>query len=203
MSRAHAAWVKTSTEQPDLSMLRSTALFVFCLLLLIAAGHVIDDFIPELTRAFGARVLIVPVIFFACALIVPFPVMLGFALVTGLLWDARHMVVEPSRSVAFGYSIVLFAVTGALMQGVRPLFRRGRWEFPLLMVGLATVMLLALEWFLVSFQRGNFLVESQFWYRAWTSALLGMLVSPLLFFLIFKLAKATGFRIEMMGRPAA
>jgi cell shape-determining protein MreD len=179
-------------------MLRSTALFVFCLLLLTVAGHVIDDFIPSLTRAFGARVLLVPVIFFACAVTVPFPVMLLFAFVSGALWDARVMVVGDERMVAFGFTILLFAITGALMQGVRPLFRRGRWEFPLLMVGVATVVLLVMEWFLVSFQRGSFAVSSQFWYQVWTSALLCMLVSPLLFFLIFKLAKATGFRIEMM-----
>ena len=182
-------------------MLRSTALFVFCLLLLIGIGHLIDDFIPSLTRAFGARVLLVPVIFFACALTVPFPVMLLFAFVSGLIWDARHMVVGEASSVEFGLSILLFALTGALMQGVRPLFRRGRWEFPLVMVGVATVILLTLEWFLVSFQRGHFTAPGDFWYRVWTSALLGMLVSPLLFFLIFKLAKATGFRIEMMHAP--
>ena len=103
-------------------------------------------------------------------------------------------------SALFNFTTVEPSV-GALMQGVRPLFRRGRWEFPLLMVGVATVILLAMEWFIVSFQRGSFEVSSEFWYRSWTSALLGMLASPLLFFLIFKLAKATGFRIEMMRAP--
>ena len=174
-------------------MLRSTALFVFCLLLLILVGHVIDDFIPALSRAFGARVLIVPVIFFACALTVPFPVMLLFAFASGLLWDARHMVVDEGSSVAFGYSILLFALTGALMQGVRPLFRRGRWEFPLLMVGVATVILLSMEWFLVSFQRGSFAVSGEFWYRTWPSALLGMLACAAAVLLDFQTRESDRF----------
>lgn len=182
-------------------MPRSTVVFVISLLALMIIGLVLDDFVPPLGSAFGARLLLVPAVFFACALTLPFPVMLGFAFFAGITWDARHMVVEDGGSVQFGYSILLFGLTGALMQGVRPLFRRGRWEFPLLLVGVATMTLLLLEWFLVSFRRGEFEIPGRLWGQFWTSSLLCMLVSPLLFFLIFKLGQATGFSFNTVREP--
>jgi hypothetical protein len=33
-------------------------------------------------------------------------------------------------SLPFGISIVLFGMLGTLMQGIRPLFKRGRLELP-------------------------------------------------------------------------
>ncbi len=173
--------------------------FIFCssLFLLMGVAAVVSDFIPALSFAFGARLLLVPAIFLACALTVRFPLMLAFAFVAGVGWDARHMVVDEGGGVGFGYSVFLFALTGALMQGVRPLFRRGRWEFPLLLVGAATAILLVTEWFLISFQRGSFTWPSQFWYQVWTSTLLCILISPLLFFLLFKLGKASGAPVHL------
>lgn len=176
--------------------MRSRILFTLCLLLLLVAGAVVDDFIPQLDRAFGARVLLLPVIFFTCALVLPFPMMLAFAFVAGILWDARYMVIEDGNGVEFGYSILLYALTGALMQGVRPLFCKGRWEFPLVLVGVATMALNLMGWFAESFRRANFEFPHDYWYRIGTSALMCVLVSPVLFFLIFKLARTTGFRIQ-------
>jgi hypothetical protein len=182
-------------------MNRSTILFVLCLLVLMVGGLILDDFIPPLQRAFGARLLLVPAIFFACALTVPFPLMLAFAMFAGLGWDARHMVIEDGGNVEFGYTILLFGLTGSLMQGVRPLFGRGRWELPLLLIGVAAMVMLLLEWFLVSFRRGEFEISPRLWGQIWTSSLLCMLISPLLFFLLFKLARATGFPLQMMREP--
>jgi len=182
-------------------MTRSIPLFVLGLLLLLLASLILDGFIPPLQRAFGARLLLVPAIFFACALTLPFPMMLVFGFIAGLGWDAGHMVIEDGGSVEFGYTILLFGLTGSLMQGVRPLFERGRWELPLLMVGVAAMILLLLEWFLVSFRRGDFEIPPRLWGQIWTSALLCMLISPLLFFLIFKLGKATGFPFRVTQKP--
>ena len=178
-------------------MERSNLIFSASLFLLIGVGAVVSDFIPPLSFAFGARLLLVPAIFFACALTVRFPLMLAFAFVAGVGWDARYMVVEAGDGVGFGYSVLLFALTGSLMQGVRPLFRRGRWELPLLLVGATTVILLVTEWFLISFQRGSFTWPSQFWYQVWTSTLLCILVSPLLFFLLFRLGQASGAPVHL------
>ncbi len=181
-------------------MIKSLAVFTFCLLVLLVAGLVVDAFLPTLTWAFDARLLLVPVLFFACALTLPFPLMLGFATVAGVVWDARQMVVMDGGVVPFGYSVLLFGLTGALMQGLRPLFRRGKWFFPMVLVGAATVILLSLEWFFVGFQRGEFATPDDFWPRVGVNAMLAMLVSPLLFLLIFKLARASGFRVELLVR---
>ncbi len=183
-------------------MARSAFLFIGFLVLLSGVSLILDDFIPPLDWAFGARILLASVVFYTCALTVPFPLMLVLAFVIGLAVDDRHMVVEEGSSVEFGYSILLYGLTGSLMQGVRPLFRRGRWELPLLLVGVATAVFLLLEWFLMSFRRrGEFYFPSALWYQVWTTALLSMLISPLLFFLIFKVAGATGFPIQAINEP--
>ena len=171
---------------------RSRMVFAVSLFLLMGAGAVLGDFIPSLSIAFGARLLLLPVIFFACALTVRFPMMLAFAFVAGISWDARHMVVGDGVGAGFGYSVFLFALTGSLLQGVRPLFRRGRWELPLFIVGAATLILLSAEWFLISFLRGSFSWSGDFWYRVWATTLLCMLISPLIFYLIFSLGRLTG-----------
>ena len=171
---------------------RSDMVFSVSLFLLMGSGAVLSDFVPPLSIAFGAQLLLVPAMFFACALTVRFPLMLAFAFVAGLGWDARHMVIEEGGDAGFGYSVFLFALTGSLLQGVRPLFRRGRWELPLFIVGAATAILLVAEWFLLSFQRGSFSWPDNFWYQVWASTLLCMLISPVLFFLIFRLGKVSG-----------
>jgi hypothetical protein len=176
---------------------RSHVVFSTSLFFLMGVGALLSDFVPSLSIAFGARLLLLPAIFFACALTVRFPLMLAFAFVAGLGWDARHMVVEEGSGTGFGYSVFLFALTGSLLQGVRPLFRRGRWELPLFIVGAATTILLVAEWFLISFARGNFSWPGDFWYQVWTSTLLCMLISPVLFYLIFKLGKLSGAPVHL------
>ena len=81
------------------------------------------------------------------------------------------------------------------MQGVCPLFKRGRWEIPIVLVGVATALLIAMEWFFVSFGRAKFIVPEDFWKELWVSALLGMIASPIFFYLIFKLSRLTGYPI--------
>jgi hypothetical protein len=44
----------------------------------------------------------------------------------------------------------------------------------------------------VSFGRAKFIVPESFWKELWVSSLLGMLASPVFFYLIFKLSRLTG-----------
>ena len=178
-------WIEVMMDQSRIVF--SASLFLF-----LGMGAVLSDFVPALAIAFGAKLLMLPAIFFACALTVGFPMMLAFAFVAGIGWDARYMVVGDGVGVGFGYSVILFAITGSLLQGVRPLFRRGRWELPLFIVGAATSILLVAEWFLLSFLRGSFSWPGNFWYQVWASTLLCMLMSPLMFYVIFKLGRLTG-----------
>jgi hypothetical protein len=183
---------------------------IFCLVLFVLLGlsFIGQEFLPAFQWAYQAKVFIVPMVFFSCAIAVPFPVMLGFAFFTGLIWDARHLVVLNHwqdleyfniPNLTFGYSIFLYGLMGALMQGIRPLFRRGRWELPMLMTGVATGLLLVLENLWLSFIRGTFAFDEATWLNIGTTALLSMATSPLLFLFIRWLSRVSGYRISYEG----
>ena len=165
---------------------------IFTVLLFIVTGLalILQDFIPAFDWAYGSRIFLVPVVFFACSVSVPFPVMLVLAFATGFVSDARNLVspdyaeklpvgvpfgnihfgdigqvaaqlgvAVPHSGATFGYSIFLYALLGSFMQGIRPLFRRGRWELPVLMTGVGTFLLLLLEFLWLNFRRGGFVAR--------------------------------------------
>ena len=200
-------------------------LYNIVVLLLLALAFGIQELIPAIEFAQQARVLLPPVFFFSSALSVSFPVMLFLALFTGLVWDARHLPYRPEKAKAeaptelvapgrgerrearaqgmgqlpVGYSIILFAVTGTLMQGIRPLFKRGRWELPVIMVGVATLVWLLVEFLLMSFLRGSFEFHPGLWTKLVTNTLLAMLVSPVLLFLLHSLQKIFHYEVRNEG----
>ncbi|MES2708858.1 MAG: hypothetical protein V4726_19850 [Verrucomicrobiota bacterium] len=205
---------------------------IFTVLLFILTGFslILQDFIPVFDWAYHSRILIVPVVFFACAVSVPYPVMLMLAFSTGFVWDARNLInpdyaeklapglltgnlhfgdigqaafqletAVPHSGASFGFTIFLYGLLGSLMQGIRPLFRRGRWELPVLMTGVGTFLLLLLDYLWINFRRGGFVFPVEVWYYLLTTALLSMFVAPLVFFLIDCLAKLSGYRIRYTG----
>ena len=194
-------------------------LLVFVLLVLTFG---MQEFIPAIEFAQQARVLLPPVFFFSSALSVPFPVMLCFALFTGLVWDARHLPYKADKTaitpatemvsnelaekfstrggdLSFGYSIVLFGVMGTIMQGIRPLFKRGRWEVPVIMVGLATFAWLLIEYLIMSFLRGSFVFPPGMWTKMITQSLLAMLVSPVILFILHTFARTLHYEVRQEG----
>lgn len=187
---------------------------IFCLSLfvLLALSFVAQEFLPVIDWAYQARLFLVPVVFFASAVSVPFPLMLVLAFCTGLVWDARHLVIlgedpgffldplaRQAANPSFGYSIALYGLLGALMQGIRPLFRRGRWELPVLMTGIGTALLLTIEYLWISFLRGSFWFSEAIWLNIGTTALLSMMISPLLFLLVHWLSRVSGYQIRYEG----
>lgn len=193
--------------------------------LLMALTFGFQEFIPAVEFAQQARVLLPPVFFFAASLSVNFPMMLVLAFMVGLGWDARYLPYDSlpdvpasrvtelgtinslelkttgSSDLKFGYSIVLFSIAGALMQGIRPLFKRGRWELPVFMVGVATFTWLLIEYLMMSFLRGSFIFPPSLWTKLVTNALLAMLVSPILLFLLHSLAKMCRYEVQNEGLP--
>jgi hypothetical protein len=135
--------------------------------------------------------------------------MLLFAFATGFVWDARHLVIDGSpmaehvlgatTSPSFGYSILLYGLLGSLMQGIRPLFRRGRWELPVLMCGLGTALLLTIEHLWFCFLRGRFFFSEEIWLHIGTTALLSMMISPVIFLLVHTLSRLAGYQIRYDG----
>ncbi len=188
---------------------------IFSLLLgvILIFSMILQDFIPSIPWAYSSSLNLVSVVFFACAVSVPFPVMLLFAFLTGFVLDAKTMVqfadldvaqaaanlgvLLPKSGGTFGFSIFLYALVGSLMQGIRPLFRRGRWEMALLMVGVGTFLLLLVEYLWINFRRGGFYFPASIWYYISTTALLSMAVAPLAFYLIHRLARTCGYHIRL------
>jgi hypothetical protein len=180
---------------------------------------------PKISLAGNAQLLIVHAAFFCASVSVSFPVMLALALVTGLFWDALTMALplapetmatsgllnetgemmqvasqSTGMDLPLGYSALLLALFGALLQGVRPLFGKGRWELPLLMIGLAVFFLLLSENLVLSLFRLRFLFPAALWIKMLTESVLVMSIAPLIIFFIHKFALWTRYQIPT-GSP--
>lgn len=137
-------------------------------------------------------------LFYVLALAVPYPVMLFFALAVGFMWDARWLtpVGSEEADLAFGSSVVLFAVLGSFMQGIRPLFRRGHWALPVLMVGLAVLFQMICQYLLLNFHRGRFFFSAEIWFKMVFSSVSAMVLAPVLLLVISRVAKKCGYQLE-------
>ncbi len=183
--------------------------------LLLLATFVVQEFIPGIPMAHYATLFLPPVFFFAASVAVPFPVMILLAFVAGTLWDARHMPAGAASQAVqslmtgsdelsatgfgLGISFFLFGVLGMFLQGVRPLFKRGRLEWPVVMVGFTTSLWLLAEYLVLTLGRGSFYFPPVIWTKIVTAALLAMLAAPLLFLLLYMLAGLSRYEIKYEG----
>jgi len=189
-------------------------------IILLLLTFMVQEFIPGLEIAQFATLFLPAVFFFSASVAAPFGVMLMLAFITGFIWDARHLpgVVESlagaedvfgtgadselgagSHPLPFGLSIVLFAMLGTLMQGIRPLFKRGRLELPVLMVGVATFLWLLSQYLIITFLRGSLQFPMGVWSKMITDTLLAMLAAPLIFLLLYSLARLSSYEIKYEG----
>ncbi|MEP2777615.1 MAG: hypothetical protein ABJQ29_07690 [Luteolibacter sp.] len=166
---------------------------------LLLAAFLVQQFLPAFTGLSHARILIVHLVFLCAAVTVATPTMLLMAFIGGLLWDAHcslapitmdpEVYTQPVESLRFGYSILLFAAMGFLMQGLNPLFRQGKWQFSALLTGVAIFLYLAAEFILISFVRGDFVISRSIIRLMSYTSLLTMLFSPLIFWILYRIAK--------------
>ncbi len=174
-------------------------------LFLLLAAFVVQQFLPAFTGFHHSRILLVQLVFLCCAVTVNQPTMLLLAFVGGLLWDA-HSALGPSsgdpavyvqavESLRFGYSVVLFAMVGFLMQGIQPLFQRGKWIFSAILTGIAVWLYLAVEYAFINFVRGDFVFNQATFLQMTFIALFTMLLSPLIFWGLYWIAKSCGHTI--------
>ena len=167
--------------------------------LLLLAAFLVQQFIPAFTGLSHSRILFVHLVFLCAAVTVATPTMLLLAFIAGTLWDAHcslaPMIVDPEvyrqpvESLRFGYSIILFAAMGFLMQGLKPLFQQGKWHFSALLSGITIFLYLAAEYILISFIRGDFTISRSILRLMSYTSLLTMLFSPLVFWLLFQIAR--------------
>jgi hypothetical protein len=167
------------------------------ILLLIA--FMMQQFMPAFTGLSHARILIVHLVFLCCAVTVTTPTMLLLAFIGGFLWDAHcymgpiiadpEIYSQPVESLRFGYSIILFAIAGFLMQGLNPLFRQGKWQFSALLSGIAIFLYLTAEFLVISFVRGDFTITRPILRLMFYTSILTMFISPIVFWLLYQIAK--------------
>jgi hypothetical protein len=179
-------------------------LFIPFVFILCALSLALQDFSLVVPWAYNSFIHITAVVFFVCAISVPFPVMLMLSLFVGFLWDAKNACIMadedvmqaaanlavsiPKNGTTFGFSIFLFALFGALMQGIRPLFRKRRWTLPLLMTGVCTFLFLVLEYLWINFRRGGFQFKKEILMHITTTSLLSLLLAPFVFLVVRKMA---------------
>lgn len=167
--------------------------------LLLLAAFLVQQFLPAFTGLSHSRVLIVHLVFLCASVSVATPTMLLLAFIGGILWDAHcslapiyadpEVYSNPVEPLRFGYSILLFAAMGFLMQGLNPLFRQGKWQFSALLTGVAIFLYLSAEFILISFVRGEFVVTRDIARLLFYTSLLTMLFSPIIFWLLYQMAK--------------
>ena len=187
--------------------------YIISVILLTLAACMVQQFLPAITGLHGARVLILPLVFLCASVSVDFATMLLLAFICGFLWDAQNVLgpqggnpeiyQNPVESLHFGYSIILYAMMGLLMQGIQPLFRKGKWQISALLTGIAIFLYLFSEYLLINFVRGEFTFPQTAFYRIYLTSALTMLFSPLIFWIIFQIAAACHhtIRYEGLKRP--
>jgi hypothetical protein len=181
-------------------------IFFFILLATMFLSLVAQHFIPPLPPPWfqDARVLLMPVVMFYGALALPLEGMLALAFAGGLMWDALTLPGLPAPGaegkahveIAVGWSILLYAFLGAIMNGVRPLFRRGRWEVHCLLGGLLTSGIVLAEYLFLAARRipeTGWVFPTEVWPRVLGSGLAAALAAPALFFLLNAVGRLVGF----------
>lgn len=180
--------------------------YSFIMILLLLASFVVQQFLPAFTGIHQSRVLLVQLVFLCEAVTVGQPTMLLLAFIGGFLWDA-HCAIGPHggdpevytqqvESLRFGYSILLFGAMGFLMQGIQPLFKQGKWQFSALLSGIAIFLYLAAEYAIINFVRGEFVLSQATLTQMLFTSLLTMLFSPIVFWMLFSIAKACNHSIN-------
>ena len=167
-------------------------------ILLLLAAFVVQQFLPAFTGLHHSRILLVQLVFLCCAVTVGQPTMLVLAFIGGFLWDAQcalgphggdpEIYSQQVENLRFGYSILLFGGMGMLMQGIQPLFKQGKWHISALLTGIAVLLYLAAEYTIINFVRGEFVLNRPTMMQMLWTAVLTMLFSPLVFWLLFRIA---------------
>jgi rod shape-determining protein MreD len=169
--------------------------FPFLLLAILFFCLVAEHFLPPVPNI-GARILLVPLVLFYGAVALPSWGMLMLAFAAGLMWDLLHVnYVGPDVEVTPGWSIILYAVLGAIMSGFRPWFQRGRWEVHCILCGLLTGIIPLAEYLMISIRRLPVAIrfDEHIWWRIGGSGIAALFLAPFFFFILNYFALLMGY----------
>ncbi|MEN8694753.1 MAG: hypothetical protein ACN4GG_06880 [Akkermansiaceae bacterium] len=179
-------------------------LYHISLIGLLLLSCIVQQFLPPL-GAYDARFLLIPLVVACGAVTAPTGSMLLLAFLGGFLWDAQQIIHPPlpteknlhvfntiyhtpTETMKFGYTIILYALMGFLMQGIQPIFKQGKWYLSGILTGVAIFLYLLIEFLLFSFIRGGFEFSMPVMKQISLTALLSMLISPIIFWTLFQIA---------------
>ncbi len=188
-------------------------IFFIFLVISLFFSLVAQHFIPPLPWLYGARVFLMPLVFFYGAMALPLWATLILSLCGGLMWDAlisqvlSTVVLDPHGGPALmveipiGWSIILYAILGAIMNGFRPLFQRGRgWMIHCLIAGPFVAFMVFAEYLMLTFRRGDFLFPHIIWWRIAGTGMVGMMLAPIVYFSLDAIAPTLGFQTRVKKR---
>lgn len=181
-------------------------LYSISLIGLLLLSCLLQLFLHPVSSWFEARILILPLIVLCGSVTVSTGIMLILGFLGGFLWDAQQIFVvtqgDPEvyhsapDSLKFGYSIMLYTLMGFLMQGIRPLFREGNWTVSAALTGVALFLYLFVEYLLRSFIVGGINWDDDMLKQIAASSVLTMACSPLIFWILFRIADLCGHTIQ-------
>lgn len=173
---------------------------------LLLLSCILQQFLPVVSAWHDARLLIIPLVVLCSSATISTAGMLTLTFLGGFLWDAQQvLLVEPGDekvyhstpdSLKFGYSIILYTLMGFLMQGIRPLFQAGKWYLSAVLTGVAIFLYLFVEYLLRGFIIGGFSFDNGIMEQIGATSVLTMLASPLIFWILFRIADLCGHSIS-------
>lgn len=146
---------------------------------------ILEQFIPPLRALNGARVVLLPMLFCYVALAAPTWAVLLMAVYTGLLSDLMYLhIVDGRVEIGLGWSIVYFVFFGLLAHGFQPGFLRGHWWLHVALSAVGTIVLLALQYAMISFRRQGFVFNDLVAWRILAPGLIAAVFAPLVHLLV-------------------
>ena len=177
--------------------------FSIATILLLLAAFAAQQFLSAFTGLHHTRILLLQLAFLCCAVASSQPLMLLLAFIGGFLWDAQctlaahpgdpTIYTQLTESLRFGYSILLFAAAGYLMQLIQPLFRQGKWLLTTALIGLTLMLYLTLECGLISFIRGELQIDQPTFLQILFTSLFTAPLAPLLLVPLWLIARACDY----------
>ena len=156
---------------------------------------VVQHFVGEVP-AFGGHILLMPVLFFYGAAALPLWGMLALSIIAGVMWDSVIVqFVNNRQEIAFGWSVLLYAGLGAVMNGLRPLFQRGFWPVHCVVAGLLTSLSVLMEYLIITFRREPLILlfPKEIWLRILGSGIGVIAIALPVFFILNLVASWAGY----------
>jgi hypothetical protein len=159
-----------------------TLIDLAALFLGVALAFIIQHALPAMTDMHGARILLVPLVFFYAAVVLTIPAMLVAALYTGFLSDLMYLhAVGGKVEIPIGFSILYFMSSGCVANGFQPAMKEGNVLPFVFLSAIGTSLYLFIQFAVITWQRGDFIWENAVTWRILAPGVMAALIAPLFY----------------------